>query len=164
MQTQDIGSCPRQVENADEEVALREVEVRCVDKMQSTHPKSAPIIKVTQLVHYGRQANGLTVLGCEQDVHKFNSCVASRFIQIVFQCHLEYCIEEQAGQWIALLRSPLHLSLSLSVEIVPFCSAYNLLRKSIPHFSSDAHKDWWHVESNAFMKSTVATHILMPHS
>ena len=82
-----FGSYPRQVDNSDEEVVLREVEVRCIDKIQSTHPKFPPIIKVTQLVYYGQSSIGLAVLRCEQDVHKFNSCVAPRFIQFyLFNC------------------------------------------------------------------------------
>ena len=33
---------------------------------------------------------------------------------------------------------------------------------SIPHFSSAFRKDWWLIESNAFMKSNVVTGISVP--
>ena len=54
------------------------------------------------------------------------------------------------------------MSLSWSVQTVPFCSANNLLKRlmlcvSIPQFSSALHQDWWLMESNAIIKSTVST-------
>ena len=50
---------------------------------------------------------------------------------------------------------------------VPFWSAFCVHKKlmycdSITHFSSAFHRDWWLVESNGSMKSTVATHICIP--
>ena len=60
------------------------------------------------------------------------------------------------------------MSLSSSVITVAFWSLYKFLRKlyscSIPQDLRASQIDLWVMESNAFMKSIVAAHILMSHS
>ena len=87
----------------------------------------------------------------------------------MFKCSLQTRVEQQVTQRFALLRSLFfsNTSLSLSVETVAFLSEYSLVQRllyfgSILNYASAIHSDLCLVVSNAFAKSTVATHILTP--